>query len=64
MIPVRDDVLEADKYPPGHVQLVDSGVDGIFTGPVVMEPLSVGDHKEDPCAYLEHLPVSGTKRLS
>lgn len=42
-VPVGDDVLEADKQLPLHVQLVDGGVDGVLTRPVDVVPVPVGN---------------------
>lgn len=63
LIPVGDDVLEADKQTSDHVQLVDGRVDGVLTRPVTLQSVSVGNNQKYPAANLEHFPVCGTERL-
>lgn len=43
-VPVGDNILEADKQLPSHVQFVDGGVDGVLTRSSAMESVSIGNH--------------------
>lgn len=62
-VPVGNDILEADKQLSVHVQFVDSGVDGISTGSVTMESITIGNNQKNSASNLEHFPVCGTECL-
>lgn len=62
-LPVRYNILKANKQLSVYVKFIDGGVDGIATRPVTMESVSISNNQEDSAANLEHLPVCGTKCL-